>query len=421
MDRYKVYTFTDTFTCGHECEIEVGGYSEEYARDRATERFGGLCPACQKAENERKHKEEAEIAEKEAIDLGLPKLVGTDKQIRWALSLRRNFYKYVEKLAMRADDAELENIFSTYPGILANHRDKYLEIDDEPDKIVQKKLWVENKEIFVCATRSNIHMALYKFLKQTISSDWYIKNRDYISYDLAEICGWFVEYFPLSDADKEEKRLADEIELEKIVYPINFNDTLVTISYSDSISVESPKDEEIIKIVKSLGYRWYRPAWEKRVYDQRDRADDMIAELANKLLCAGYGVKFDVENFKNVQDMAKNGDFVKSVNKWVTYSVDSSDLVLNWAYDDKLYVEAKRLAGAYWKKYDGMHVPVTSYTQVLDFAEEFDFKVSDKAMQAIESYKKMIMKENIAKVSKEPKGLLERPNVSDIERELLDD
>ena len=88
---------------------------------------------------------------------------------------------------------------------------------------------------------------------------------------------------------------------------------------------------------------------------------------------------------------------------------------------DKLYVEAKRLAGAYWKKYDGMHVPVTSYTQVLDFAEEFDFKVSDKAMQAIESYKKMIMEENIVKVSKEPKGLLERPNASDIERELLDD
>lgn len=102
-NEYKRETFTGTFSCGHEDSVEVGGYSEEYRKQAALGKFDGLCPHCQQKKVEDEREREREEARKVAGELNLPELQGSEKQIKWALSIRN---RAVEELKPSMDYAE---------------------------------------------------------------------------------------------------------------------------------------------------------------------------------------------------------------------------------------------------------------------------------------------------------------------------
>lgn len=79
-----------TYSCGHEGTIEVFGKAEE--RERKIKYFEeyGLCPDCYKEE---KKGEEKAFAEK----YELPELQGSEKQISWAESIRKEKIEEFEK------------------------------------------------------------------------------------------------------------------------------------------------------------------------------------------------------------------------------------------------------------------------------------------------------------------------------------
>ncbi len=102
-NKYERETFTGTFSCGHEDSVEVGGYSEEYRKQAALGKFDGLCPHCQQKKIEEEREREREEARKVAGELKLPELQGSEKQIKWALSIRN---RAVEELKPSIDYAE---------------------------------------------------------------------------------------------------------------------------------------------------------------------------------------------------------------------------------------------------------------------------------------------------------------------------
>nr|DAV68673.1 MAG TPA: hypothetical protein [Caudoviricetes sp.] len=79
-----------TYSCGHEGTIEAFGKAEE--RERKIKYFEeyGLCPDCYK---EGKKGEEKAFAEK----YELPELQGSEKQISWAESIRKEKIEAFEK------------------------------------------------------------------------------------------------------------------------------------------------------------------------------------------------------------------------------------------------------------------------------------------------------------------------------------
>lgn len=108
-NKYKQEHFYGTFKCGHEGDLYTGGYSEEYRKQAAEDKFDHeLCPHCEQKRIEEEREKEREEARKVAGEIGLPQLEGSEKQIDWALSIRN---KVVEDLKPSIDYAEkiLEN------------------------------------------------------------------------------------------------------------------------------------------------------------------------------------------------------------------------------------------------------------------------------------------------------------------------
>lgn len=87
---------TVIFSCGHEGTVMVSGnqtqkreMAEYLARNR-------VCPDCYRREKAAEKKARDAELEREVKKLGLPELNGTEKQVAWALNLRRKFMADIE-------------------------------------------------------------------------------------------------------------------------------------------------------------------------------------------------------------------------------------------------------------------------------------------------------------------------------------
>lgn len=90
MAKYDV-----TYSCGHEGTIGVFGPEKDrqWKVDRISE---GLCPECAKKEREEQRRKENEEAAKIAAEKGYVELEGTEKQVKWANSIRESYVKLIQ-------------------------------------------------------------------------------------------------------------------------------------------------------------------------------------------------------------------------------------------------------------------------------------------------------------------------------------
>lgn len=94
--------YTGTYSCGHEGKINVFGALKDRQR-KINWTFSGLCPECYK---EKLANEKSEInakAIKTAKEWELPELIGTQKQVAWANTLRLELIK-------KFDDIDAEEL-----------------------------------------------------------------------------------------------------------------------------------------------------------------------------------------------------------------------------------------------------------------------------------------------------------------------
>ena len=76
-----------TYSCGHDGKINLVGPTKD-RQQKADWHFSGLCPDCYRKKQE-EDREAADIeAEKKSEEMELPRLIGTEKQRKWANQLR---------------------------------------------------------------------------------------------------------------------------------------------------------------------------------------------------------------------------------------------------------------------------------------------------------------------------------------------
>ncbi len=329
-----------TYSCGHEGRTQVYGpvKNRQWIADR---RFEGLCPECYQKhleeEMERKNKEAAEKAK----EMELPELQGTEKQVVWANTIRQQL---IEKF---------------------NN-----EIDGLDDKSLKMELF----------------KILDYMLQNKTNASWYINNR----YTLFT--------FLLEDLEKEipteeeikEKDLETQIKIESTVYPENkVTNAVVEIKVlDDTIKVYFEKNNDFIKIVKDLGYKW-NGVWKREINYTNGTVEDRAAELGNKLLNEGFPICILDEEIRR---KAIEGDYEEECTRWIYIRKEGKYkgwLVIKWqGYNNRLYNVARKLPGSKWDS--GVVVRIEHIDEVQEFAELYGFRFSKGAIKAIERYKESL-------------------------------
>jgi len=132
MGKYSV-----NYSCGHQEGVELfGKVSDREKRVEWMER--GICPECFRKQKEEEKRIANEQAAKDNAESGLVKLVGSEKQILWAESIRKNA------------------LSSRYNTVIVGYVPK-----DENDKLFYEKA-----------------LELRKKLEQEASAKWWIDNRN---------------------------------------------------------------------------------------------------------------------------------------------------------------------------------------------------------------------------------------------------
>ena len=339
--------YNGTFSCGHEGRVNVIGPSKD-RQWKIDRKFSGVCEECyEKQLLEEREKANKEAAEK-SKEMELPELTGSEKQVAWANTLRQ---KLIDKFEEFKDFEEysFEELHTILDYILINK--------------TQARYYIDNRD-------NNI----YEYIDKE-------KNEALKSADIKA-------------AEKNDKKLYEEIKLESTVFPESrVTNAVAEITVSDEVvSVVFERNETFRTIVKNLYYVWEGGRWQKEISEITGTAADRAAELGNKLLNAGFPIMMLDEN---IRQKAIAGDFEPECNRWVMLRSEGEykgQLVIKWwEQSDKLYKAAKSIPGAHWNN-GGMILKVMHYKEVGDFATLCNFKFTKLASEAIEQYKEQLEK-----------------------------
>ncbi len=344
--------YTITHECGHTEEIALFGKSSE--RDRRIKWLESRpCRDCLR-------NSEIERAKVQGEEFGLPDLTGSEKQIAWAITIRARkvteFSETTEKAYGRRDM------------ILAD-REKYSKYSDKDLDEAMAKL-----------DRANTAME-WLYSTKTESKFW-IENRD---LTLQELLNYALKE---SETATLEEKCEETKTPEIVIVPENLTEPgIVTVKACDvNISVAYPKNEKFRELVKSLGYRWDSDDkdWYKNLDETAGSGIDRAAELANRLLRAGFTVVVDTEE---IREKAITGQFEPECKRWIVkHETDTTEVCIEIPYgNDDIYRAAKKINGAHWQTKRGMMVPVSSFDELLDFAECMGYKLTLAAKTAIDN------------------------------------
>lgn len=333
-----------TFSCGHEGRVNIIGPTKD-RQWKADRQFEKMCPECW----EKYLEEERQTANKEALEkakeMELPELAGSEKQVAWANTLR-------QKLIEKFDNKELIDELDIYG------------IDITKEEVLQVRDYI---------------------LENKTDARYYIDSRREYVYRIIEKA---MDEALKSDEEKYMERLIKEEKIESIVYPENRNtDVAVEIEFTKEwIKLRFDKNDDFIKLVKSLGYRW-DGVWKRRLSNTTGSYKDRVAEVGNKLLNEGFPVMILDEEIRN---MAIAGEYEEECSRWI-YGRIKGDykgwLAINWnGYNDSLYKRARSLPGSRWDN-PSVVVRIEHYKEVEEFADLQGFKFTELARQLIEEYK----------------------------------
>lgn len=384
------------FSCGHEGRVNIIGPTKdrEWKKERVFEK---LCPECYEKYLAEERKKANKEAIKKAEEMELPMLLGTEKQVAWANTLRNvvvdRYEKQLETFKERLEQAK-----------------KYLEEMEakgtpSDKKLEDVKLFVYNKEgKKVYTSKEEISDAFdYAILKYTETKFW-IENR-FNSEILADFVEEYRRHKIENDIPEDVKQEENDLKENLTVVPEieNLKSGIVEIEYKDNILyARYIKDDDFIRIIKELNYKW-EGVWCKKITEYTGTVENRAAELGNILLTNGFAVQFPDSESK---EKAISANFEPENDRWIKYNTELEKLAIVWkSRSNILYENAKKLPGAKWSN-DSMKVNVEFYKEVEDFAEIMGFSISKKAREKIEEYKKKESRFETANVSVKSKEIL---------------
>lgn len=377
-----------TFSCGHEGRVNIIGPTKD-RQWKADRQFEKMCPECWEKHLEEERQKANKEAERLAREMELPELIGSEKQIAWANTLRQNFIEKMSKIK----EEDINDYKYYYKQEL---------------KEIKKNLGEEYVKLLFC--KETLIIVRDYIIENKTTARFYIDNRN--TDPFRYLLDYYDEAFKTDEEKAKEEmegKMVKELKLESTVYPENkiTNAVVEIIPKDDKITVRFEKNEEFRKIVKSLGYTW-NSIWERKITQATGTVEDRAAELGNKLLNAGFPIMILDEEIRN---NAINGLYEPECTNWIFKIADSDLLVIRWkGLDDKLYKAAKSLPGAYWNS--GMKIKIWHYKEVEEFAELYGFKFSTGATKAIDEYKKSLNKVEVVT----PVEVKEKENIDGLEK-----
>lgn len=326
MAKYDV-----TRACGHvEVVNLVGpGRNREWLLNAEARK---LCADCYKAELERQNAEAAEKAEA----MGLPALTGTEKQIAWAETLRLEILDAATDFVREheADDP------------------RALELIEHISGMTHASWWIDHRDI----PKSEIK--LFEFLAEMVADMEDTKN----------------EAQPAAIEAKAEATIRPESPITETVAEIRPTETAVEISFP-----EKRRDfREIVKEKLYMRWDYDRGCWTREISYRTGTAADRAAEVGHRLLAAGIPIRiYDPD----VRQRAIDGEYEPECRRWVS-ALTTGDhkgwFGISWDYSDDFYAAAKKIPGSRWDN-PFVLVPPEQFEAILDFAEQYGFKLSPGA------------------------------------------
>jgi hypothetical protein len=314
------------------------------------------CPECYAAEQKVKREEanaakSAEAAE-QAQKAGLPELVGSEKQVAWAETLRREIYYRIARGAKNC----------TYNGE---------PVTDENGKAVSE--------------------AVNAYFRRETSAKLYIDHREESAQEwLDRIAKSEHKAEAIAAPTTDDALQAVQEDAAAVTTPeTQKHPGSVAIKVTEtSVAARYERNEAFRGLVVSLGYTWDGDAraYTKKITKFTGDAESRAAELGNKLLLAGFAIRLPGGELRR---RAAEADYQPEQTRWVTIIVSGADkgrLSLCWPKgDNKLYNAAKQIRGSKWVN-PCVIVPIEHHAEVADFADIHGFSVSDGAAAAIRAY-----------------------------------
>lgn len=405
-------------SCGHEERHDL--YGNRSWRDRQAARLENEpCSTCKQAERDKENRKAAA----ENAEAGYPPLEGTEKQIAWAETIRRDMlavadvvdeYWSGEGLAIH----EVQALFRQ-----RGQEQLYMPAHIFADACMALLAGVG--EYFGKVGREDFMRTL---CGQTRAS-WWIDHRGDYSAAAKDIAASIKQDAP----DETENSLAArEAKQEAILRPESavVCDTVVELALAGGrILVKPPeKREDFQQVMRLTGCKWdserrryvFRPG--RRDGDPLDR----MAEITHALVAEGFLVcLFDEE----ARRRAIERDFQPRQTRWV--GLDGDWLTIEWKRPDDFYESARDLPGSRYK--DGrVLVPTNAIDDVADWAEENEFALEPAVTQLMESKREAILNAIVLRnpqaareaetgeIAKKPRKL-KTPTETGIDEELRDD
>lgn len=349
---------------------------EEWATSHFT-----TCPACE----EKEHAEYVEKLAAEAKENGMPELKGTAKQNAWAEQIRK------EKIA---------GINSWLEACRPN---------SQPDAMAQAE-------------------ETLAYVLTIDKSGWWIEHRDVSAAKILREClPIMIEKRGATTASESSSSDAGSSSSSTVIVPENAKFGTATIAITDkSVEVRYPKDDTFREEIKKAGFSWNSDSrcWEKKLNFRTGSGVDRAADVANRLLSAGFSI--DCAN-EEARKKAADGTFEPECKRWITciasgeYEGWLAVSIPRRGEDEEsqsLYDASRKIKGSHW--YEGKTVvPAARYAEIEDFANIYSYRISDGAAERIEEEKNSTRISAVRPEKAESKDVL--GDILNSSREVIDD
>lgn len=398
MARYTV----ECPSCNETYDVKL--YGRQSDRQWRLDTWDWTCDQCR--QRQREETNQAAAAANQAD--GLPPLTGSEKQISWAESIRKEI---IEKVADQVGR------------LVVQVRDTVANSREHADQLAGRYGFESAEQVIEKA------LAVEEVLAANTSASWWIDHRN------AGIRQLVLTAMKSGDAlARESAPEAVEAKAAATVRPAKpVSETVAEIRLAgEYLEVDFPekRDDFWQLIKKELGFTWSGDRWRRWLNQVKSgRPADRLAETGNRLLVAGFIIRIHDDAARQA---AIDGNFQPEQLRWIMTRISGQYqgwFAIDWPRDEDFYQAARKITGSKYSK-PNVVVPAEHFEQVLDFAETHGFSISHGAAELAESARRSKAASLVAepvKVAGKTKDMnsgpepLEVPESVDIDEELRDE
>lgn len=381
-----------SFDCA-ECSaiVQIIGRNRSEA-DRKAEWHEAQCHICQECESKHRMEENAKAAQGNK-EHGLPELSGSEKQVAWAETLRKDILASAEKIgeliAIAKSTEHLESLSADGRAEIKAEFSKLLSGVSDAERYALHYTFDETIRTIGTAGR---YATFLTVLHKQPRASWWIDNRDIKLARIAtnlrdDIDQASAELKPIPEEQKEIIREAQEEALLKPTGEPNSTQVADISLVGKQLRVAFPEKNETFRLMmRGSGFVWAEKLWARAMGITTGNPVDRMAETAHRILGAGFMVRVHDEEARG---KAISGQFDPEQTRWITKQVSGSYdgwCRIQWPKSDDLYAPAKRILGSRYK--DGhVYCPPGSVLEVEDFAGRYGFAMSPGVIEMLEAHR----------------------------------